>query len=278
MNKIEVGTIIGFSPDENVMDEAFARIERLDLNACQVNNWDKAQYTDENAEMLNRLSAKHGVRITALWAGWNGPAVWNFYEGPLTLGIVPKEYRESRLEDLKAACPFAAKIGVKDVITHFGFLPEDPNNPEFMPIAEAIRSLALTAKEYGLYFLFETGQETPVAMLRYIETVGTGNLGVNLDTANLILYGKANTVDALDVFGDYVRNTHFKDGFYPTTGTNLGAECALGEGKANVPGIIAGLKKHNYQGPYIIEREIGGDQQTADIIKARDLIISCVNS
>ena len=92
-----------------------------------------------------------------------------------------------------------------------------------------------------------------------------------------ILSGKANTVDAIEVFGKYVRNTHFKDGFYPTTGRALGHECALGEGRANVPGIIAALQNCGYEGPYIIEREISGDQQTTDIAKARDLIRSGLN-
>lgn len=39
--------------------------------------------------------------------------------------------------------------------------------------------------------MFETGQETPITLLRTILTVNTGNLGINLDPANLLLYGKA---------------------------------------------------------------------------------------
>lgn len=31
------------------------------------------------------------------------------------------------------------------------------------------------------------------------------NLGVNFDPANLLMYGKANSVDALNIFGRYVR-------------------------------------------------------------------------
>jgi sugar phosphate isomerase/epimerase len=50
----------------------------------------------------------------------------------------------------------------------------------------------------------ETGQETPTTMLRAIRDVNKPNLGVGLDTANLILYGKANPVDAVDIIGPYV--------------------------------------------------------------------------
>ena len=44
--------------------------------------------------------------------------------------------------------------------------------------------------------------------------VGEGCVGVNLDPANLLMYGKANPVDALEVFGEYaVSYTHLNDVF-----------------------------------------------------------------
>jgi len=276
MKQYEIGALVGYSGSVEALEADFARLQSLELNACQLNVWPGCDLSAEAAAGIRAAADRLGIRITAVWAGWSAPAVWDFYEGPTTLGIVPEQYREKRIGEIKAEAAFARLLGVTDVITHAGFLPEDPNSPQFTPVAEAIADIAKELKTYGQYFLFETGQETPVAMLRYIEEVGTGNLGINLDTANLILYGKANTVDAIEVFGKYVRNTHFKDGFYPTTGRELGHECALGEGRANVPGIIAALKKCGYEGPYIIEREISGDQQTKDIATARDLIRKCL--
>jgi sugar phosphate isomerase/epimerase len=128
-------------------------------------------------------------------------------------------------------------------------------------------------KEKGQYFLFETGQETPTTLLRTIQAIGTDNVGINLDTANVILYGRGNPVDALDVFGKYVMDTHIKDGFFPTDGMYLGRECRAGDGKANIPTVVKKLlTEYNYEGPFTIEREISGDQQTADIIHAKKLI------
>ena len=69
------------------------------------------------------------------------------------------------------------------------------------------------------------------------------NLGVNLDPANLMMYGKANPVDALDVIGRYVMDVHAKDGGYPTCGRKLGHETALGQGKTDYPRFIAKLKE-----------------------------------
>ena len=272
----KIGALLGYGPQTDI-DAAFSKFQALGLNCCQLSVWDvENMFTPEKAEEAKAASAKYGIEITALWAGWTGPAAWNFTEGPATLGIVPAEYRAMRVQQLIKAADFAEWLGVTDIITHAGFLPESPCDPNFQPVADAIKEIAEVYKARGLWFLFETGQETPVAMLRYIETVGTGNLGINFDTANLILYGKANSVDALEVFGKYVRNTHFKDGLYPTCGNELGHEVALGDGKANVPGIIAKLKELNYQGAYVIEREISGDKQIEDINKAKKLIESCL--
>ena len=88
----------------------------------------------------------------------------------------------------------------------------------------------------------------------------------------MILYGKANPIDALDVFGEYVRDVHAKDGCYPTNGRELGAEKPLGEGKVNFPRFIARLKEIGYDGPLTIEREISGEQQKKDILLAKKML------
>ncbi len=102
-------------------------------------------------------------------------------------------------------------------------------------------------------------------MLRLIKEVGTGNLGINLDPANLILYGKGNPIDALDVFGEYVRNIHAKDGMYPTDPMRLGHEVKVGEGKVRYPEFVKKLDDIGFEGEFIIEREISGEQQRRDI-------------
>jgi len=167
---------------------------------------------------------------------------------------------------------FCGHLGVECMATHMGFIPENPNDPEYEKLVVAIRRIAEPMKERGQYLLFETGQETPVTLLRIFEDIGTGNLGVNLDTANLILYGKANPVDALEVFGEFVRDVHAKDGKYPTDGRNLGEETPLGEGKVNFPELIKKLKEIGYDGPLTIEREISGAKQIEDIKAAKQML------
>ena len=146
-----------------------------------------------------------------------------------------------------------------------GYLYENPMVEDYQPLIAAIRDVAEYCKANGQKLLFETGQETPVTLRRVIEDVGTGNLGINLDPANLILYGKGNPVDALDVFGEYVCDIHAKDGKYPTNGHDLGEETIVGAGKVNFPKFVETLKAIGYNGTMIIEREIWGEQQIKDI-------------
>lgn len=260
------------TPLRNDPEKSFRDIKELGLESCQLNCWETELMTDENAEKVNDASQKYGIEVTAFWCGWSGPKVWDFYEGPHTLGLLPEEYRETRVKELKIGSDFAKKIGVTDVVTHVGFLPEVPTTTQYHKLIVTLKDVAGYMKDNDQYFLFETGQETPVTLLRTIEDVGTGNLGINLDPANLILYGKANPVDALDVFGKYVRGIHGKDGKYPTDGKNLGAETVIGEGKVNYPEFIKKLKSIGYDRSITIEREITGEEQKRDIIYARDYL------
>ncbi len=273
MMNAKIGVMIPVRPETDI-DNEFKKAADLDLDCCQVSIWKMNMYTEEVAEQLKAASAKHGVEIVALWAGWSGPCEWNFTFGPSTLGLVPPAYRGMRVAELKNASDFAEKIGVTNVVTHAGFMPENPDDPNFQGTIGALRDVCKYMGKKGQTFLFETGQETPVTMLRAIEAIGMENVGINFDTANLILYGKANAVDALDVFGKYVRNTHCKDGLYPTCGSELGAEVPMGEGKANFPAIVAKLNELGYDGPYIIEREIKGEKQVADIQAGKQLLES----
>ena len=281
----EIGVRITFGLDERTgkseandsLLEKFKSAAELGIYSCQLNMWSQELFTDESAELIKKVSKETGVKVSALWAGWSGPCEWNFNVGPEVLGLVPPAYRAKRTEELIAASEFAEKIGVTDIITHCGFIPENPNDPNFMGVVGALRKICGVMKNRGQYFLFETGQETPVAMMRCFEKVGRDNLGVNLDTANLILYGKANPVDALDVLGKYVRNLHAKDGLYPVNGHDLGAETKIGEGKVDFKGVISKLHSLGYCGHITIEREIEGEQQTKDILESKKYLQKIVD-
>jgi len=272
----KLGVLIAIDKNTNVL-EKLQKAKDLGFECCQLSCWDPDMFTDETAAVINDAVAKTDVEVSTLWAGWSGPTEWNFTGGPMTLGLVPPAYRMKRAEELIAAGEFASKLGVTRVATHVGFLPENINDPEYYGIIAILKYIIKKYKTFGVNFLFETGQETPIVLLRVIEELGLDNVGINMDTANLILYGKANSADAITVFGKYVMDTHIKDGLYPTTGAKLGKEVKVGEGMANIPEVIKRLREVGYTGNYIIEREISGEKQTQDIIDTLAYLKSILN-
>jgi sugar phosphate isomerase/epimerase len=111
----------------------------------------------------------------------------------------------------------------------------------------------------------ETGQETPTTLKRAIMDVNQPNLGVGFDTANLILYGKANPVDAVEMIGQYVKSVHAKDGMWPTDPMQLGKEVLIGTGRVDFLKVFSRLNQFGYKGALTIERETSGPQQLEDV-------------
>jgi L-ribulose-5-phosphate 3-epimerase len=260
---LRLGLIIGVQKDPAA---AISKVHDLGLPTAQILLDD---FEPGMLASLRKALDRHGVEATSLVVGGPGPEVYDFYQGPLTCGLVPRQYRAARLDRIKKASEFAKQCGIPAVQTHCGFIPENPNDILYKEVVLAIREAANACKSHGQNFRCETGQETPITLIRAIKDVGLDNIGVNFDLANLILYGKGNPVDAIELFGPYVQGIHAKDGLFPTDPKELGKEVPLGQGKVDFPRIIQGLKELNYQGAVTIEREISGPQQVEDVKAAK---------
>ena len=226
---LRLGLIVAVGNDP---DAAMAKLRDLGLPTAQI-------YVDEfhpglEGRLTKALDANH-IEATSVVVGGPGKEVWDFYGGPLTIGVVPRETRAARVAHIKKASDFAKLCGI----------PADQN------------------------LRYETGQETPITLVRTIQDVGTDNQGVNFDVANLILYGKANPVDAIELLGPYVQGIHAKDGRWPTDPKRLGEEVPIGKGKVDFPRITSRLKEMDYRGAITIEREISGPQQMEDVRAAK---------
>jgi L-ribulose-5-phosphate 3-epimerase len=223
------------------------------------------KFTHDAAQELKGLLAKYNVVTTTIEVVGPPPLEWNFLRGPATIGLVPPATRAARIDALRQASDFATLIGVSQVQTHCGFIPEDPGDALYPGSVEAIRTVAQHCHTNGQMFLMETGQETPTTMSRMIRDVNLPNLGVGLDTANLILYGKANPVDAVDILGPHIHSVHAKDGRWPTDPSQLGEEVLIGSGLVDFRTVFTKLHRLGYTGAITIERETSGPQQIEDV-------------
>jgi L-ribulose-5-phosphate 3-epimerase len=251
-------------------EAAIARVKELGIPTCFLSlDGYIGKFNASLASEFRGLLDKYGVTATSAEVVGPGRLVWDFLDGPSTIGLVPPATRAARIDALKQTSDFAKLLGVGRVQTHCGFLPENPRDPLYGEAVEAIRAVADHCAGNGQDFLMETGQETPTTLKRAIEDVNRPNLGVGLDTANLILYGKANPVDAVDMIGPHVKSVHAKDGKWPTDPMKLGEEVLIGTGSVDFLKVFTKLREVGYKGAITIEREISGPQQIEDVKKEK---------
>ncbi len=248
-------------------EERIRRVHDLGFTNCflSLDGYLGGGFTPELVSQFRDLLSRYEVIATTVEVVRPLPLVWNFLEGPSTIGLVPPKTRAARIDALRQVSDFAQKIGVPQVQTHCGFIPEDPADPLYPGAVAAIREVAQHCQANGQYFLMETGQETPTTMSRMLRDVAMPNLAVGLDTANLILYGKANPVDAVDILGPHIRSVHAKDGRWPTNPSELGEEVLIGQGLVDFRQVFTKLHRLGYTGAITIERETSGPQQIEDV-------------
>jgi L-ribulose-5-phosphate 3-epimerase len=273
MGKLPLGVILALKDDPLASLE---QVQAFGLPTCQILPPSEAYLNGKKIPALLKAVEKTGVSISTVTIGFEGQ-VWDFIKGPATIGFVPPATRAERVALSKRISDFSKEIGVDQVTGHVGFIPENPEDPNYKDVVETLKEWVGYCGDNGQYFCFETGQETPVTLKRAIEDVGADNIGINFDPANLVMYGKANALDALEILGPYVRGVHCKDGHYPTNPRQLGEEVPLGEGRTNFPELIRRLVTLGYDRPLTIEREVSGERQKKDIahaIKVLEQILS----
>jgi sugar phosphate isomerase/epimerase len=250
----------------NGAEAAISRVHDLGMSNCFLSlDGYLGKFSKDLAQELSGLLEKYSVVPTAAEVVRPDPLIWDFLHGPSTIGLVPRATRAARMDALRQTSDFAALLNIPRIQTHCGFIPEDPANPLYDETVIAIREVAQHCAANGQLFLMETGQETPTTMSRAIKDVDQPNLAVGLDTANLILYGKANPVDAIDIIGPHVRSIHAKDGRWPTDPMKLGEEVLIGTGLVDFEKVFTKLHRLGYTGAVTIERETSGPQQIADV-------------
>ena len=227
------------------------------------------QYAKEDAKIIKAAAEKHGIELSALFAGFRDSYTkWNFSSDFEDAGINSRKYGKERIEYLKQAALFCTWIGTPNILIHAGFVANNPFSREYREMVDLVGELAVYLKALGLNLILESGGESPIVLKRLIEDVGTGNVFSNLDTANLIMYGLGNPVDAAYTLGAYVKSVHIKDGLPPVTPGELGKETEFGEGFVDFPRVFSILKQNGFDGPYIIEREIADAASEIQIAQA----------
>jgi sugar phosphate isomerase/epimerase len=233
--------------------------------------------TPERAKEFVAKLEKLGIRVTVVFAGFDGESYADIPTVEQTIGLVPIATRAARTAELKEIADFANLMGVKTVGLHIGFVPHDRTTSEYRDVLAVTWDVCDYVKKNGQAIYLETGQEPADVLLAFLQDVERDNLFINFDPANMILYGCGEPIPALKTLGRYVRSIHCKDATWSDQpGKTWGAEVALGKGAVDFAAYLRTLNEIGYTGPLTIEREIPQEpaRQKAEIAAAIETLES----
>ena len=179
-----------------------------------------------------------------------------------------------KIEKSKRIIEMAKELETDVVTTHIGVVPEDVNHDRYKIMQEACFQLAEFADSINAHFAVETGPETSANLKKFLDSLGSKGVGVNLDPANLVMVTGDDPVQAVYNLKDYIVHTHAKDGkqlFYLEPEIVYGVkkdiiveddsfiEVPLGEGSVDFPKYLKALEDIGFKGFLTIEREVGDD-------------------
>ena len=266
LGELEIGVMFwaGRDPAETIREVASLGVRCGQLGIPGGMNLDGASDAWKEA-----LAAEHFTLVT-VFAAYPGEDYADIPTVQRTVGFIPPAARREREARTLAVSDFAAALGVPGIATHIGFVPEDPADPTYLAVRDMVRRVSDHAATHGQTFALETGQESALVLLRFLQDVGRPNLRINFDPANMILYGTGDPVEAFGLLAPHVVSVHCKDGDWPPEDVPgaLGSEKPLGQGAVGIEPFLDELKQAGYRGTLHIEREVPDPAQRMSDIRA----------
>jgi len=236
----------------------------LQLYATRASEYSPENITAESKKELLDLVKSNGLVFSALC-------------GDLGMGFGNKELNPGLIEKSKRILELAKELETDVVTTHIGVVPEDPGHERYKIMQEACFELSSFADSIDAHFAIETGPERSEVLKKFLDSLGSRGVGVNLDPANLVMVTEDDPVKAVYNLRDYIVHTHAKDGIHlkdcnpeyiyrvvhpvPTeyNGVKFFEEVPLGTGGVDYKKYLAALEDIGYRGFLTIEREVGPD-------------------
>lgn len=253
-------------------DEIVESVAAFGVSCGQLGVHGAADLAPDAAERWRAALDRSELEIVTAFMSFEGESYASIPICAQTVGYVPAATRREREQRTYAVSDFARSLGIPGVAAHIGCLPEDPSDAEHRAVLELVRRVCDHCARNGQTFALETGQEPAAALLEFLHAVDRPNLGVNFDPANMVLYGSGEPMEALRTLREHILTVHCKDGTWPETPGEWGRETPLGDGDVGMQRYVRTLREIGYAGPLVIEREIVGEEQRADIGRAIALL------
>ena len=172
-------------------------------------------------------------------------------------GYNVEEELDRRIEATLQALKLAYRLGCNVVVNQVGLIPDDPQTPGWDLLIESLSAIGKHGQREGAFLAARTGAEDPAQLLRLIDALPDGSIGVDFDPGLLLINGFS-AREAVDVLGPHIMHVHARDGVRDLA-QRRGLEVALGRGSADFPELLGVLEEHRYRGWFTVEREQAQD-------------------
>lgn len=276
---------IGVMLDSFALDTDAAIQKAVEIGAKGVQMYaTRGEYSPENLTPLMRKELLKKMKDNGL--------VFSALCGDLGMGFGNKEKNPELIEKSKRILDLAKDLECNVVTTHIGVVPSDANHPRYQIMQEACGTLAAYADELQAHFAIETGPETSLTLKKFLDSLGSRGVAVNLDPANLVMVTGDDPVQAVYNLKDYIVHTHAKDGIKLLDSDpeviygikdieeviqqgEVFRELPLGQGNVPFVPYLKALEDIGYRGFLTIEREVG-ENPAKDIMLAADYLRQCM--
>lgn len=238
---VNTNTYHGYSLEEALNGIAAAGFKFVELTA--VAGWTEhvnSNMTDEEIHDVNEMVSKRGLSTFGLSGHCN---------------IMDDAGLQSFMDNLK----LAKKLGCQYVVTSAGEAHGGEDVEDDAVLINNLREIGEVCSNSGLICVIETHggvYNTGKQMNDLVRKVGSPNVGVNYDTANVIFYGKVNPEEEIVESFPGLKFVHLKDKDGKQDEWNFPA---IGKGTVNFGKIFELLDKHGFDGPASIEIEFTPD-------------------
>lgn len=210
---------------------------------------------DKIISVIGAGAKRHGVEISVC-------------SGTFNMAHPDREVREEGIKRLEALAHTAKKLNTKFISLCAGtrcreslwvYHPENSTPGAWADMMVTMKKCVEIAERHDIILAVETEAatvvDTPEKARRMMDEIGSGNLKMIMDCANLFHSGEAKKENvqrtiarAFEIFGDDVVIAHGKD-IANSDGIRF---CPTGEGIVDYRQFIELLKKHNYKGDMLL--------------------------
>lgn len=188
-----------------------------------------------------------------------------------TGGVRPGSTWEENRRAAKENAALADGLGLRLVTMHAGCVPEDEADPLRAVMLGRLREVCAAFADRGVRVAFETGQDSPATMIGVVEELAEFQAGVNYDPANLILYGSADPIEALETLAPWIVQAHIKDAIAAIEPGRWGEEVPVGRGEVDWARFFTIVRERLPGIDLVIEREAGG-RRILDVAEGARLV------